>query len=125
MCFFIAAFFCSLSSVSLQPSCICPLQHSEIMETTPIEASSSTAPAVPLSGQKRPREPSPDNPPSSLKKLRTRKSTKHKKKKRLDQYKLTRKDIPDNARALKVSVARMKTKPDNQHRAEINYRCKC
>ena len=33
------------------------------METTPIEASSSTAPAVPLSSQKRPREPSPDNPP--------------------------------------------------------------
>lgn len=75
------------------------------METTSIEASSSTAPAVPLSGQKRPREPSPDNPPSSSKKLRTRKSTKHKKKKkRLDQYKLTRKDVPDNAKALEVSV---------------------
>ena len=62
MRFFIATFFCSLSSISLQPSCICPLQHLEIMETTPIEASSSTAPAVPLSGQKRPQEPSPDNP---------------------------------------------------------------
>jgi len=33
------------------------------------------------------------------------KSTKQKKKKRrLDQYKLTRKEVPDNAKALEVSV---------------------
>lgn len=79
----------------------------KFMDTTAsMEASSSTAPAVSSSSrQKRPREPSPDNPPSSSKKLRTRKSTKHKKKKkRLDQYKLTRKDVPDNAKALEVSV---------------------
>ena len=72
------------------------------METTSIVKSSSFAPAVSSSSQKHPWGPS-----SSVifEEIVEMKSTKQKKKKRrLDQYKLTRKEVPDNAKALEVSV---------------------
>ena len=57
----------------------------------------------------RPRHPqdsSPDNPLLSSKRMWTKKSTKPKKKKRnLNQCKLERKDVPENVKALEVSLA--------------------
>jgi len=79
----------------------------KIMELTPINPTiSSSAPAASSSSQRHPQDSSPDNPPSSSKRMWTKKSTKPKKKKRnLNQYKLERKDVPENAKALEVSLS--------------------